>query len=371
MNAPFPFGFPFSTALYLVLYVGTLALHVVLMNYVIAGAASLAWSDVFRRDGESAPRGPLAAVLADWMPFALGGAITAGVAPLLFVQVLYRQQFYTANLLLFHRWMVILPGLMAGFYLLYLYKSEVIGRWPVGWRVAVGVLAFGCFAFVGYSWTENHLLSNRGEAAWTEFYGSGRLFYFDATLIPRLTVWFLGAFSTMLMIAAWQLRHFEGRAGNVDATFTTDELHRAAGRMGRLAAATLAGAVLGGLWYVASLPESTRGVLFGPLATPYLVVTVVGLVIQAVGWGRLIRSASFSTGGPPLITLGVVLAIVGTTVAREAIRLAEVDITTLYDDHAGSARVGGIWVFLFFLVLNMGVVAWCLRMLQRDLPRKT
>ena len=46
---------------------------------------------------------PLAAPLRDWLPFVLSAAITAGIAPLLFVQILYQRAFYTANLLLFNR----------------------------------------------------------------------------------------------------------------------------------------------------------------------------------------------------------------------------------------------------------------------------
>ena len=60
-------------------------------------------------------------------------AITAGVAPLLFLQILYQREFYTANLLLFNRWMAILPVLIVGFYSLYLIKGDWLWqqRWPL------------------------------------------------------------------------------------------------------------------------------------------------------------------------------------------------------------------------------------------------
>src|SRR5688572_12456208 len=123
----FPFDQPPATALYLSLYLLTLVLHVLSMNYVLAGQSYLAVVGVLE-----VVRGPLrsqeapAAKLRDWSPFALGVTITAGVAPLLFVQILYKRPFYTANLLLFHRWMAILPVLIVAFYLLYLQKSK---RW--------------------------------------------------------------------------------------------------------------------------------------------------------------------------------------------------------------------------------------------------
>ena len=43
---------------------------------------------------------------------------------LLFVQVLDKHHFYTANLLLFNRWMLFLLVLIAGFYLLCLLKAK-------------------------------------------------------------------------------------------------------------------------------------------------------------------------------------------------------------------------------------------------------
>ena len=101
MDATFPFGLPTATAVYLTLYLLTLCIHIVFMNYVLAGSAYLAAAAVLH--GKSAEKTPVYAVLRDWMPFMLSGAITAGIAPLLFLQVLYVERFYTANLLLFYR----------------------------------------------------------------------------------------------------------------------------------------------------------------------------------------------------------------------------------------------------------------------------
>lgn len=44
MDTTFPFGFPLATAFYLTLLDVTLVLHVLFMNYVLAGIAWLAWS---------------------------------------------------------------------------------------------------------------------------------------------------------------------------------------------------------------------------------------------------------------------------------------------------------------------------------------
>ena len=83
MDQVFPIGFPGPTAFYLTLYVLTLVVHVLFMNYVLAGTAYLAIRSL---GGRPPNRGSatISGVLSDWMPVMLSGAITAGVAPLLF-----------------------------------------------------------------------------------------------------------------------------------------------------------------------------------------------------------------------------------------------------------------------------------------------
>lgn len=96
MSTTFPFNLPAPTIWYVVLYIVTLLLHVVFMSYVLAGTIMLGIAGLrgmLGRREAAAPWAPVTTVLKDWMPFALSGAITAGIAPLLFVQVLYQQEF--------------------------------------------------------------------------------------------------------------------------------------------------------------------------------------------------------------------------------------------------------------------------------------
>lgn len=206
MESVFPFGVPGPTLLYLMLYVLTLAVHFVFMNYVFAGTFYVAIVGLGQADAALARlHHPIASTLRDWLPFAFSGVITAGVAPLLFVQILYKQQFYTANLLLFHRWMAVVPALIAAFYLLYLLKSRSIGDWPAGCRVAVAVGALAAIAFTGYSWSENHLLS-LDEERWVSFFAEREWFYHHSALWPRVGMWLTGSVPTMMAIVCWQLR---------------------------------------------------------------------------------------------------------------------------------------------------------------------
>ena len=359
MDGVFPFGVPGPTLLYLMLYVPTLAVHFVFMNYVFAGTFYVAVVGVGRADAALVRlHNPIASTLRDWLPFAFSGVITAGVAPLLFVQILYKQQFYTANLLLFHRWMAVVPALIAAFYLLYLLKSTSIGDWPAGWRMAAGVGALVAIGFTGYSWSENHLLS-LDEGRWVSFFAERQWFYHHSALLPRVGMWLAGSVPTMMTIVCWQLRSAERRGLKVSSS----EVRTAC--VWALAGLGLA-AIFGTIQYL-MLGSATRGAFGDRASAPYVVVALVGVVLQGVGWLNQWREARLSRGCMFLASVGAMLSILGICMVREADRFARVDMTAFYEHHAAAAENGGRLLFLMFFAVNASIIAWCVLVVRRDL----
>lgn len=343
----FPFDQPGSTAFYLVLYLGTLVLHVVPMNYVLAGSSYLALLGVWEaaRGGVSDAHQRIAAGLRDWMPFALSVAITAGVAPLLFLQVLYKQPFYTANLLLLHRWMAILPVLIVAFYLLYLQKSKRFQARPAVVRMLVSVGIFLCFGFVAWSWTENHVLSTRGQEVWIEQYARGGWFYGDRELPARMALWWVGAFPMLSMILAWQVP--SARAA-----------------LARVALPSLVAAAAAGVVYYFQLPADARQSVVS-VGWPWLTLGLIGWVAQAALWTMVWRGRQLRAELWLGLSAAAVLTAAGVTVLRELRRLSAVDITEYYEAHAAAARVGGWWLFAALLAMNAGLVVWVVRIACR------
>jgi hypothetical protein len=383
-------------ALYLVLYLGTLCLHAVLMSYVLAGSGYVAAATVLgARD-----RDPVARVLADWLPFGLGLAITAGVAPLLFLQILYKESFYTANLLLFHRWMAVVPVLIVGFYLLYVGKSETARAWGRPARAAAAVIAFVCFGFAAWSWTGNHLVALE-RARWVELYLTRGIPAPSPAMLFRLAMWLAGSVPIMAMIVGWQLRHRAERSadgsgersadgsgdGSTDGPGVkagVDDDVEADGRARRrLAVLALAGIALAmgfGYGHARLLDPSVRAVLASPGALAYLVPLGLGLALQAGAWLALARgpARSGAWSRPALIVaaLGAVLAVSGTSLAREAVRLAALDVhgpglAAVADAQARAASSGGIVAFFVFLAINTALIAWCLRATRRALAQRS
>ncbi|QDU36876.1 hypothetical protein Mal4_11770 [Maioricimonas rarisocia] len=354
MNLPFPFGFPWPTAFYLTTYVLTFVSHVVFMHYVIAGTCYLVTVAVRNRPEDPDRR---AALLRDWMPLMLSGVITAGVAPLLFIQILYRNSFYTANLLLFHRWMAIVPALIVGFYLLYLLKSPLATRRGMWLRVTITIGAFACFFFTGWSWTENHLLSLQSTELWAEHYAQGRMQFWPVQLIPRMAAWFSAAFPTLAVWLAWQIRL---------TPTPTEENHRSV--INRLALTAWVGmgvGVIAGALLLIIDPPAVRSAVLSPFGLPWLIGGAVGLAVQSTGWWRLRSLERLDRTWLTITTAGVGLTILSGAVVREVMRIARIDIDALYRAHADAAGRGGLFVFLFFFVLNIGIIAYCIRLVSR------
>jgi hypothetical protein len=295
----------------LALYIATLALHAVFVSYVVVGTAYV----LLRRNDS------LADVVRDRLPFMLGCGITAGVAPLLFVQLLHQHRFYTANLLLGVRWLAVVPALIAGFYALYIAKTTARGR-----RVALaGALA--CFAFVAWSWSELHELM-QVDPEWRAFYAAGKRVYLATSIVPRLVAIGGGMATAFATVAAWSAD---------DATRRRLALLALLGRL-----VSAGGAVW--LWQLGVSLE-------GP-ALAWLVVLALACAVEAAGW----IAVRWRGKGLAVATAAGSGALVAAIVVREAPRVALIEPT-----HALAEGAGGALVFALLAIAGIAAIAWIVR----------
>ena len=353
----FPFGCPRPTAFYLLRGLSTFALHQALMHYVLAGSVYVTWATLFPGSGPTPRRQqPLAAALTDWMPFMLSAAITAGVAPLLFVQVLYPREFYTANSLLGWRWMVVIPVLVAAFYLLYLLKSPILDRWPKAARCSVACTVSACFLFVGFCWTANHLLANQ-PSAWPQVYVSGKLPFMAPEAVSRMLIWTGGAFVSLAWLGAWQLR----MQPNLDEPEQQLEMRRLA----VMAWSGLTLATFASITYAWQRPEVWEAVR-QPMSLPYLLLAVIAMFVLGAAWNGLLRAPAHSRW-LWIAGTGWLVALFCSCVLREAIRWTQLDPAALYPRHAAAAQIGGFGVFILVGAVAFGLIAFCIGLVRREL----
>lgn len=357
MDSTFPLGFPGPTAGYLALYVATFALHQFFMHYVLAGSLYLGGRALFPANHEAHATGRLVQLIRDWLPLMLSAAITAGVAPLLFVQIVYPKHFYTANLLLSWKWMVVVPVLIVAFYLLYLQKSKWLRGSRRVLKVTVPLVTAASFVFVGFCWTANHLLGN-AEPRWPEIYESGQLGLNAIQVVVRMMVWIAGSFATLSVFVAWQIRRDE-------STTPVDIKHLAYMGLGGTVVSSTAVLV-----YLAMIGAAPRATLTGPLGSPYLMLASAGAVLQLIGWWLVRTNNRLTLVRLLMTTLGLVGSLLGLSVAREVLRIHDVDLAQLFERHAESAQVGGLTVFAISLIVNGLIIAGCIYLVRTASPQQ-
>ncbi len=356
----FPFHLESHLAFYLVVYVLTLVLHAIFMTYVLAGSLFLAWTAVF--PGAAAiPRAqsPLAKILREWMPFALSAAITAGVAPLLFVQIIYRQQFYTSNLLLGWRWMIVVPVLIVGFYLLYIVKSKLITTWSLPLRTALVAAVSGCFVFVAFCWTANHLLAI-DHTRWAEVYSTGNIVAATGPLVLRLMTWIIGAFPCMCAMAAWQLAYRIRQQETATSEYTDG--------IATLAKVSIGGILVSaafGIAYITTLAGDVRSELLSSTAAVWFMSLAIGSVLQLNAWWQAKRCLKLTPSTLLFVSGGVVLSVTGTAFLREIVRFSHVDVPIVVANTEAAMKVGGFALFIGFTIMNIGLMAFCIRLVSK------
>jgi hypothetical protein len=307
-------------SLWLALYLLSFALHAVFVSYVAAGTGYALVAAV-RRSAD-----PIAERTRDWLPFMLGAGITAGVGPLLFVQLLYQRRFYTANLLMGPRWGAVVPALIVGFYALYLAKASEHRR-----RLALAV-GTACFAFVAWSWTELHQVM-LDDTAWRAMYAAGERFHFDADIVPRLATWLGAMLALFATVAAWPATATERR---------------------RLAGLALAGFIVCGITSAASVIIDREF----DQAHGWTYLLAAAAVVAALAWGWTARQPD----GPGLgtATSATALALIAGSVVREAPRLE-----LLERSRATAIDSGGLPIFVLTLVVGIAAITWVVRTAAR------
>lgn len=350
--SPDSLGIPGPIPLVVTLLVITHAIHAVFMNYVLGGSWFLVWLSM----GQGTPwKDAFYKRCLNVMPVAISMAITFGVAPLLFVQVLYGQFFYVANILMGWFWLAILALILVAFWTVYLFKarsSDGSTWWLKGHaRVVVHLFIALCFTGVAGLFTTNAVLSQH-PAIWPDAqagFAPGVIWREIHLVVPRFLHNFVGSLVIaglwVMWIAAARCQDSE-RIGGLTAGV-------------RLAFfAVLAQSAIG-LWYFLSLPSDiVRRTL--SLESVMSFTLPLGMAL-ALGLGfllyRLIANPDQATlrwvaSGHAAVLLLVMMS------NNEVLRHELLREFFTYSDWLVEPQWGPITIFLVLFAAGLGVVGW-------------
>lgn len=213
--SPDVLGIPSPPLIFHLLSILTFVLHLIFMNFVLGGTIVVAVNEWLL--GQNPLVGRANGLMIRVMPVALSLAITMGVAPLLFVQVLYGNFFYIANILMGFFWLSIIGLVMAGFYTIYylIARRPASERASRATRIGIFINAF-LFLIVAFIYTNNAILTENPQY-WRDIYSGQRWIVVpDFSLWPRYLHIVAGSIAVAgiwcAIIGRYQLRFHPDRA---------------------------------------------------------------------------------------------------------------------------------------------------------------
>jgi hypothetical protein len=171
-----PLALPAPAALLWALLQITFLFHIVAVNVVLGGSILSLHFRFSRREEGARHRATLLAFFSAALPVAIAAAVTLGVAPLLFVQVLYGRLFFTSSILMAGFWLAIVPLVILAYAAAY--GLAFRGAAPSGRTRAWAVLVALLFAAVAFLQVSNATRALRPET----FLGAYRADRFGLTL---------------------------------------------------------------------------------------------------------------------------------------------------------------------------------------------
>ena len=246
----------------------TFPLHLLAMNAMVGGLA-IGVVQHFR-GGDSRRR--LAHRIAIILPLVIAFTVNFGVAPLLFLQVLYGHFVYTSSILMGLFWIAVVPILIIAYYGAYLYDFKFKGLGAAGKWLALAVLLL--LFCIGYFFSNNMLLMSLPER-FSEYFqhrDGSLLVSGQSEFLPRYLHMMTGALAVGGLFVAL-LGRFRAQAAPELAA------HASAVGMKTFFFMTIVNVGVG-TWYLTSLPKQQMLLFMGrDLAATICFIVALLLVI--------------------------------------------------------------------------------------------
>ncbi len=291
--------------------------------------------------------------LAKALPFLVAFTVNLGVAPLLFVNVIYGHLLYSSTVLMGLYWLAVIPLLIIAYYLAYIYDFSFIKLGNLAMFVLLAALAM--LLAVGFIFS-NNMTMMISPASWSRWFTSpaGTLLNLaDPTLMPR----YLHIITGSLAVGGLFTALYAATVLKSDP-----EVSEAGQRLGMQLFSWLTLLQLGlGSWFLLSLPKQTmlRFMGGGTIATALLAVGILLAVATLItGFKRLVFPTLWLT-----LPLVYVMSFMR-DVVRGNFLAPYFDPTTVPVQVQWSPLV----LFIVTLVLGLAVVVWML--MQLPVTRK-
>jgi len=342
---PIPDILPAPWGIFEILGVLTFVLHILFINVVVGGSIFILINRL--RGNTNDIKQQLHGATALKIPGLIALSVTIGVAPLLFVQVLYGHLIYSSSVLMATFWILVIPILISGYYGAYLHAHKIRHNkanspWAtVGIAVTVGALLYIAFMFV------NNMTLMLNPQNWTGYFANrnGTLLNLgDPTIYPRYVHFLTASIAVSGLFAAiiWNFRKQK-----------PDRKDKVKLGLRIFAFATMI-QVMVGIWLIFALPSDVVKLFMGRNIV-YTIVLGLGFILAIVTISTSIRGYLW----PTVSILAIVALLMGTT--RAFVRAAYISKIFTFDDIAVIPQYGPMILFLIILLVGVAVVIWMIK----------
>ncbi|MBU1570434.1 MAG: hypothetical protein KKE00_07955, partial [Proteobacteria bacterium] len=302
---PAPDIIPVHWAWFKVLLITTFTAHILLMN-IMLGSAIIAFISGFNRQSDSSLI-YLQKEISQKNTFIIAFTINFGVAPLLFLQVLYGNFFYTSSILMAVYWLSVIVLLITAYYAAYIYKFN-FERLAQTRNYAVGLSAL-LLLITGFLYTNNMTLM-LVPGSWTRYFTnpSGTILNLsEPTLFPRFFHFVIAsiAVSGLFIAITWQRKKKNG-VSHSDINITRG--------MKYFIYATLVQFCVG-IWFLISLPRDIMLLFLGGdmvHSAVFLAGLFAGIAALVFGFIKKVWPAAWAT----------IISIIFMVIMRDMVRTA-------------------------------------------------
>ena len=339
---PTPDTIPVHWGWFQLLQLITFYLHILFMN-VMLGTIIIAFVRHFQQPAET---GPLTVEISRKLPFTIALAVNFGVAPLLFVQVLYGHFIYASSVLMAALWLSIVGILIGAYYTAYIYRYQY-DRMADGRLVATGLISF-LLLVIGFFFSNNFTLMLQPQT-WERYFdhpAAMLLNFSDPTLIPRYLHFVLASLAVGGLAIGL---YFRQRQKNGDPE--AEKLVRYGCNW--FGYATFANFAVG-FWFFGSLPKGIINPisLVGGLFSLFLIIGVVTALLAAI------QGLRFQVMGALYLLLGSIFSMI---LVREFLRGAYLKPWFSLGDLKVATAYSPLFLFLLFFAGGLVLIGWMLK----------
>jgi hypothetical protein len=339
---PFPDQIPVGWGWFQLLLTLTFYLHLLAMN-VMLGAVIITFIQHFSTEGKSLP---VTRQIAKKLPYTIALAVNLGIAPLLFVQVIYGHFIYVSSVLMAIFWLSIVALLIIAYYSAYVYSyrysTMAAGRMITSGLTMLALLCIGFFL-------SNNMTMMLHPETWSRYFAHPDGFLLnlaDPTLIPRYLHFVTSAVAVgglaIALLYSWQVSR-----GNEEG--------RQWIRYGCnwFSGATMINFALG-FWFFGALPAGVLvpSTFIGSMFAFCLIIAIVTAVLSVIAAMRLrVLPATW-------FTLTTILFMV---FSRDFLRAAYLKPWFSPSELTVQSAASPFILFLLFFIAGLVLIGWMLK----------